>query len=89
MARVEVRLPTPLRSYAGGRSSVVVEAGSVRAALAALEAAHPAVGRRVRDEQGAIRRHVHVFHGDDIVRDLDAPVVDGDTLTVIAAVSGG
>ena len=89
MARVEVRLPTPLRSYAEGRSSVEVDAATVRGALAALEAAHPAVGRRVRDEQGAIRRHVHVFHGENIVRDLDAAVADGDTLTVIAAVSGG
>ncbi len=89
MARVEVRLPAPLRSYADGRASVEVEAATVRDALAALEAAHPGVGRRVRDEQGAIRRHVHVFHGENIVRDLDAPVADGDTLTVLAAVSGG
>ncbi len=89
MARVEVRLPAILRTYADGRSSVEVHAASVGAALAALEATHPAVGRRVRDEQGAIRRHVSVFHGDDLVRDLDAALVDGDTLTVVAAVSGG
>lgn len=89
MARVEIRLPTPLRSYAGGRSSVEVRADTVRDALAAIELAHPGVGRRIRDEQGAIRRHVHVFHGEDLVRDLDALVADGDTLTVVAAVSGG
>ena len=89
MARVEIRLPTLLRSYAGGRSSVEVHADTVGAALAAIEVVHPGVGRRIRDEQGTIRRHVHVFHGEDIVRDLDELVVDGDTLTVIAAVSGG
>jgi molybdopterin synthase sulfur carrier subunit len=89
MAQIEIRLPTALQSYAGGRSSVDVQADTVRAALAAIEVLHPGVGRRIRDEQGTVRRHVHVFHGAEIVRDLDAAVFDGDTLTVIAAVSGG
>ena len=71
------------------RIGVAVTAGDSNTALAAIEVVHPGVGRRIRDEQGAIRRHVHVFHGEDIVRDLDALVADGDTLTVVAAVSGG
>ncbi len=60
--------------------------------LDALDVVHPAVGRRVRDESGAVRRHVNVFVGSDNVRDLDglASVVPaGVEVSVIPAVSGG
>ncbi len=52
--------------------------------------AHPAVGRRIRDEAGAVRRHVNVFIGDEKVRDLeDTAVPEGAEVTVLPAVSGG
>ena len=60
--------------------------------LDALAAAHPAVGRRVRDEAGALRPHVNVFVGPDNVRDLDdldTVVPEGAEVAVLAAVSGG
>ena len=53
---------------------------------------HPGVGRRVRDEGGAVRSHVNVFVGPDNVRDLDglATVVPaGVEVAVLPAVSGG
>jgi molybdopterin converting factor small subunit len=92
---VSVRLAETLRPHAGGVGHVELDldAGcSVVVALDALDAVHPAVGRRVRDESGALRRHVNVFVGSDNVRDLDglASVVPaGVELSVIPAVSGG
>ena len=47
---------------------------------------------RVLTERGDIREHVNVFVGEDSVRflgGLSAPVRDGDTIEIIAAVSGG
>ena len=65
---------------------------TVAAVLEALGAVSPAVGRRVRDEAGALRPHVNVFVGPDHVRDLDglATVVpEGVEVAVLPAVSGG
>ena len=93
-----VRLASVLRDHAGGQAAIdldVAEAaggailGSVLDELARL---HPAVGRRIRDEQGVLRRHVNVFVGEEECRRLGglaAPVSDGDEVSVLAAVSGG
>jgi molybdopterin converting factor small subunit len=86
---VKVRIPTMLRDYAGGSTVVEVEGTTGREVLAAIEARHPALGRRVTDEQGLIRRHVHVYVGEDRLLDLDTSVPDGADVTILAAVSGG
>jgi len=60
--------------------------------LDAVGNAHPAVGRRVRDEAGALRTHVNVFVGTDNARDLDdedTQVGEGVELSLLAAISGG
>ena len=90
-----VRLAAGLRPHAGGATCVEVEVAgppTVAAVLAALAAAHPAVGRRMRDESGVLRRHVNVFVGPDNARDLDGEdtvVPDGAEVSVLPAVSGG
>jgi molybdopterin converting factor small subunit len=84
-----------LRAHAGGASSVEFDLPApvtVDTLLDAVAAAHPAVGRRVRDEVGSLRRHVNVFVGADNARDLDgvATVIpDGAEVALLPAVSGG
>ena len=78
--------------HAGGQGTVELdlpEPVTVGAVLDAVAAAHPAVGRRVRDEAGVLRPHVNVFVGPDNFRDLDDVVPDGAEVAVLAAVSGG
>jgi len=92
---VVVRLASGLRMHAGGESVVEVDVpapATVAAVLDAVAAMHPAVGRRVRDEAGVLRRHVNVFVGADNARDLDGidtVVPDGAEVAVLPAVSGG
>jgi molybdopterin synthase sulfur carrier subunit len=92
---VVVRLASGLRVHAGGAPCVAVEVAppvTVGAVLDALADAHPAVGRRVRDEGGGLRRHVNVFVGPDNTRDVEGlatPVPDGVEVAVLPAVSGG
>ena len=89
---VTVRVPTTLRTLTGGTSEVLVEASTVREALAALDAAHPGFKDRLFDDEGNLRRFVNVFVADDDVRYLDgvATVVpDGETVSIIPAVAGG
>ena len=92
---VVVRLASGLRTHAGGASHVELDLAPpvpVGVVLDALAAAHPAVGRRIRDEEGTLRSHVNVFVGPDNVRDtnaMDTIVPEGAEVAVLAAVSGG
>lgn len=89
---IEVRFPGPLRSYAGGASTLAVSAATVQDALHALESTVPELYRCVCDETGAVRRHLNLFVGPNHVRDLaglETPLRDGDVLTILPAVSGG
>ena len=90
---VTVRIPTILRNYSGGASTVeLAEAGSLVEVLAALETAAPGIGARVLDESGALRRFVNVYLGEDDVRFLEGlatNVPDGATVSIIPAVAGG
>ena len=90
-----LRVPTPLREFVAGASSVMVEVADgapISAVLDALAVDHPALERRVRDELGRARPHVNLFVGPDNVRDLDglATPVDGtQEVTILPAISGG
>jgi molybdopterin converting factor small subunit len=92
--KVGVKLPTVLRPFAGGAERLEVEPGeaTVGAVFAALEVEHPALRRRLTDDQGALRRHVNVFLADDNIRDLEAldtRLADGDELLILPSVAGG
>lgn len=87
-----VRIPSPLRSFTGGVAEVAVDGATLGEALASLEAAHPGIDERLRDESGELRRFVNVFVRDEDVRFLDGlatPVADDDTVSIIPAVAGG
>lgn len=87
-----MRLAAALREHAGGEGSVdldVAEPATLGAVLDALDASHPGIGRRVRDEAGELRRHVNVFVGAERERDLAALVPAGVEVSVLPAVSGG
>lgn len=81
--------------HAGGANRLQVEVSppaTLRDVVEAVTAANPAIGRRVRDETGAVRPHVNLFVGSDNASDvagLDTPVPDGAQVSVLAAVSGG
>jgi molybdopterin synthase sulfur carrier subunit len=87
---VVVRLPGPLRPFAGGRSQLRLEGPArVDEALLALPAG---VRERILDEQGALRPHVNVFVDGTSVRErsgLATPLRDGALVFVIPAISGG
>lgn len=91
---VTIELPGVIRPWAAGSATVTIGApcASVREALAALGARHPGVLDRVLTERGELRPHVNVFVGEEnsrFIGGLDAPVPDGSTLMILAAISGG
>jgi len=89
---VSVRIPTILRTYTNGESEVSADGGTLAEVLDSLEASYPGIRARILDDQGAIRRFVNVYVGNDDVRFLDAlgtSTPDGAQVSVIPAVAGG
>jgi len=95
-AIVRVRIPSPLRSYTG---APVVDVAvpvlapehppALQGALAALDLAYPGIRFRIIDEQKQVRRHIKLFIGGRLVRDLATPIPAGEEVMIVAALSGG
>jgi sulfur-carrier protein len=88
---IEVRIPTILRTYTGGQKSVEGAGSTLDELISDLDGRYDGLRGRLVDESG-LRRFVNVYLNDEDVRfigGLDAPVSDGDTVTVLPAVAGG
>ena len=86
-----VRIPTPLRPYAGGNDTVEASGATVGEVLAAVAAQHPDLKDRILDG-GDIRRFVNVYVNNEDIRyldDLATPVADRDEVSIIPAIAGG
>ena len=89
---VEVRLPTVLRTHAGGKSIVSVEGATIGEVLQGLASTYPGLAGQVLTDDGSLHRFVNVYVNDDDVRyldKLDTKVSDGDTISILPAVAGG
>jgi molybdopterin synthase sulfur carrier subunit len=89
---VEVRLPTVLRSAAGGSATVTADGATIGEVLRHLVDTYPGMAGQVFGEDGALHRFVNVYVNDDDVRyldKLDTKVADGDTVSILPAVAGG
>jgi len=90
---VTILVPGALRTETSGESTLTVAAsGSLRDVLEAVDTQWPRLGRRLRDEQGHLRRFVNVYiDGEDCrgLSGLDSPVRDGAEVQVLPSVAGG
>jgi sulfur-carrier protein len=89
---VDVRIPTILRSYTGGAKSVPGSGDTLGKLLEDLDSRHPGLRARLVTDEGALHRFVNVYVNDEDVRflgGLEAPLSDGDTVTILPAVAGG
>jgi molybdopterin converting factor small subunit len=91
-----VVLPGALRELAGGLGEVEVPVGAealtVRQCLDAVADGRPELGRRLRDETGAVRRHVNVFADGADIRSRegqDTRLGAGSVVHVLPSVAGG
>lgn len=86
---MQVRIPTPLRSYTGDAGTVEADGDTVAALLEHLDRSFPGIRFRMVDEQGRLRPHLKLFVGEDPVRDLSTPLRGDETITILQALSGG
>ena len=88
---IDVRIPTILRPYTKDQKSVQATGSSLAALIADLDLNYAGLGERLL-ENGALRRFINVYINDEDVRflgGLEAPIKDGDSITILPAVAGG
>jgi len=83
-----VLIPTPLRSYTAARE-VEAEGATLGALLADLDRRHPGMRFRMIDEQDRMRPHMRFFVNGEQVFDLARPLLPGDEVQIVQALSGG
>jgi molybdopterin synthase sulfur carrier subunit len=92
---ITVVLPSVLQPLAGGQSILTAPAdGPVTVAelLDSITAGFTVLGRRIRDETGALRRFVNIYIDGDEVRRLQGlktEVAPGQEVLIIQSVAGG
>ena len=89
---VEVRLPTVLRTHAGGASVVTVDGATVGEVLAKVVAEYPGLAGQVVQADGSLHKFVNIYVDDDDGRYLegvDTPVPDGAEVSILPAGAGG
>ncbi len=89
---VSVRVPTILRTYTGGESEVSATGATLAEVIDDLDASYAGIKARILDDNGALRRFVNVYVGDEDVRFLDELATltpAGTKVSVIPAVAGG
>ena len=87
-----IRIPTPLRAYAGGQSEISVQGDNVGQALSSLVDQNPSLRSHLFTEAGELRAFVNLFLNEDNVKDLqglDTTLADGDRLMLIPSIAGG
>ncbi|CAB4741435.1 unannotated protein [freshwater metagenome] len=88
---IEVRIPTILRPYTKDQKAVGAEGATLSAVITNLDSNYAGLGERLL-ENGALRRFINVYINDEDVRflgGLEAPIKDGDSITILPAVAGG
>lgn len=88
---VEVRVTANLQKLVGGKRAVEGEGASVREILDDLERRYPGF-KDVIISNGEIHRFVNIYLNDEDIRfleQLDTPLSDGDTLSILPALAGG
>jgi molybdopterin/thiamine biosynthesis adenylyltransferase/rhodanese-related sulfurtransferase/molybdopterin converting factor small subunit len=92
MSKVQVRLPTPLRSFTGGAAVTEAEGSTVGEVLRGVVEAHRALEKHLYGPEGELRNFVTVYLNDEDVRHLKreaTPVRSGDVLSIVPAIAGG
>ena len=86
-------VPSVLRGETAGAARLDVAAsGDLRAVLDEVAARWPRLARRIRDEQGALRRYVNIYLDGAECRlagGLDAPVGTDTELQLLPSIAGG
>jgi len=87
-----LKIPTPLRPYAGGKNLVTVKGNCVGEVMQDLVAQFPALKKHLYNDADELRPFVTLYLGEEDIRHLqgvDTPVKEGDRLMIVPSIAGG
>ena len=88
----QVKFTANLKRFFPDLREYEVEASTIAEALAAVDARWRGLADYIVDEHGALRKHVNIFIGDELIRDKRglSDKISADTrITIMQALSGG
>ena len=89
---VRFSLPTILARLADGQTAIDATGATLGQVVADVATRFPRLAPRLRDETGSPYPFVTFYLNDEDVRfqgGFEAPVHDGDEVTIVAAIAGG
>jgi adenylyltransferase/sulfurtransferase len=90
---MKIHIPTPLRTYTGGKETVDVSGSTVSGVLEQLTKDYPELRSNLFTADGKLRSFVNLYLNEDDIRYLpakeNAPTQDSDELTIIPSIAGG
>ncbi len=89
---VRVTFTPALKRFYPQLSESQIEAEDVAGLLHEIDKIHPGLRAYLVDDRGALRQHVNIFIGEDLIRDkvaLSDPLISGDEVYIMQALSGG
>jgi len=87
-----LKIPTPLRPYAGGESTLLLPGEDVAEVLEAAVKSYPELKKHLYNDDGQLRPFVNVFLGEENINQLDGldtTLEENDTLLIIPSIAGG
>ena len=86
-----IKIPTPLRAYAGEKSEIAVEGDTVGSALNSLLSQYPDLRQHLFNGE-ELRNFVNIYVGEEDIRyrdGLETPIEPGEKLRIIPTIAGG
>lgn len=87
-----LKIPTPLRPYASGESTITLPGETVADLLEAVVQRHPELKKHLFGDTGQLRPFINLFLEEENVNQLgglETPLAEGDTVLIIPSIAGG
>ncbi|MES0489923.1 MAG: ubiquitin-like small modifier protein 1 [Leptospirales bacterium] len=87
-----IKIPSQLRTQTEGSDNVNIDGATVGEVIKNLVEKYPAIGDRIYDENGKVRRYVNIYLGDEDIRfmdNLDTAVESNAEISLVPAIAGG
>jgi molybdopterin converting factor small subunit len=87
-----LKIPTPLRPYAGGQSTLTLAGMQVSDVLDSAVEQYPELKKHLFNEENQLRPFVNLFLGEDNINQLqglNTTIKEDDTLLIIPSIAGG
>src|SRR5436309_4120601 len=88
---ITVTIPTALRRFADNQASVEVTGNNITEVLDSLTQQHAQLRQQLYDGDGKLRNFVRVYVNDEDIRAQgdNAPLKDGDEISIVPSIAGG